>query len=309
MKKISIVIPTFNEKDNIPELIPDIVKNIPQKYLYEIIFVDDNSPDGTFLVIEKLARTNNKIKGISMYRRYGLQPSLAAGIENSTGDAIITMDADFQHPPQLIPDLISLWEKGYDLIQPKKQEDNSLNIFTRALRKIGYKIWEKVSNGVLIPGVSEYRLFDKKIADSIIKSQESELFIRGLIHIAANNPTTIPYKVGKRKHGHSSFNIFQLINIFMVGFISFNTKPLRILWILGLFIAVFTTIFLIIDILVVLIQGKGILAGWATLVFLSLIFNGFIVFYLGILGEYVGIIFKEVKKRPLYIIGHTINLK
>ncbi|MDO8619145.1 MAG: glycosyltransferase family 2 protein [Candidatus Daviesbacteria bacterium] len=308
MKKISVVIPTFNESKNIPTLVPAIVKNIPKKYDYEIIFVDDNSPDGTFEVIRKIGQTNKRVKGICMYRRFGLQPSFLAGIKRASGDAIVTMDADFQHPPEMLPQMIALWEKGYDLVQPQKQEDKSFNPLLRSMRQFAYHAWENISDGTLIPGVSDFRLMDHKVAEFIISSGETETFLRGLVNMGANNPLLIPYKVGKRKFGKSSFNVMQLLNIFIVGFISFSPKPLRLASFFGLLIAVSTSIFLIIDILNAITTGKTIIPGWETIVFLLLTLNGFVIFYLGILGEYIGIIFKEVKRRPPYIVGKEVNL-
>lgn len=308
MKKISIVIPTFNESKNIPFLVPAIIQNIPRKYSYEIIFVDDNSPDGTFEVINKMGSKNKKIKGICMYRRFGLQPSFIAGIKCAKGDAIITMDADFQHPPEMIPELISWWEKGYDLVQPQKQEDKSFNPFLKSVRQVAYRAWEKISNGILIPGVSDFRLMDHKVAEFIVSSGETETFLRGLANMAANNPLLIPYKVGKRKFGKSSFNTRRLLNIFIIGFISFSPKPLRLASFFGLIIAFLTTLFLLIDLIFAVRFGKRIIPGYVTIVLLVLILNGFIIFYLGIIGEYIGVIFKEVKNRPKYIIGKNVNL-
>lgn len=307
MKKISVVIPTFNEAENVPLLIPEIIKNIPKKYNYEVIFVDDNSPDGTFSVIKKIGSKNKKIKGLCMYRRCGHQLSLLAGIKKAQGNTVIMMDADFQHPPEMIPQLISLWEKGYDLIQPQKQEDKSMNPVKRFLRQIAYRIWENVSNGIIIPGVSDFRLIDRKVAEFICLSNESEILLRGLINMGANNPILIPYKVGKRRYGRSSFNLRRLLNFFVLGFISFSPKPLRIASVFGLIIALMTAIFLIGDLLLAFLSGRKIIAGWVTIILLSLILNGFIIFYLGILGEYLGIIFKEVKNRPKYIIGEKVN--
>lgn len=309
MKKISIVVPTFNESKNIPLLIPAIIKNIPKKYDYEIIFIDDNSRDGTFEVIRKIAVKNKRIKGICMYRRFGLQPSFFAGIQKASGEAIITMDADFQHPPEMIPQLINFWEKGYDLVQPQKQEDSSFNPFLRSLRKVAYKVWENISEGTLVPGVSDFRLMDHKVAEFVISSGETETFLRGLVNMGANNPLLIPYKVGKRKFGKSSLNMNRLLNIFILGFISFSPKPLRIASFFGLLIALSTSIYLILDVLNATINhGQRILPGWGTIIFLLLILNGFIIFYLGIIGEYIGVIFKEVKRRPRYIVGKEVNL-
>lgn len=308
MKKVSIVLPCLNEVKNIPLLIPAIIENVPRRFTYEIICVDDGSDDGTNLVIKKLAQKNNRIKGIIFYRRFGHQLALTAGIEKAKGDAIITMDADLQHPPEMIPQLISLWEKGYDLILPQKKADRTRNPFYKLSRQIVYWLWTKASGGTLIPGVSDFRLMDKKVAQFILSSQETEVFIRGLVNLIANKPIIIPYSVRKRRFGHSAYNLRALTGVFLTGFISFSTKPLRIAAVFGLLLALVTAIFLIFDTVRSIVTGQSIIPGWLTVVALILILNGFSIFYMGILGEYLGVIFKEVKKRPTHLIDQTINL-
>lgn len=308
MKKISIILPCLNESQNLPLLIPEIVKNIPQKYDYEIICVDDGSNDGTDRFIENITQINKRVKGIIFHRRFGHQSALRAGINQSKGDVVITMDSDFQHPPELLPQLIKMWEKGFDLVLPQKKEDYTKNVLYKLNRQIVYQLWTWVSDSVLIPGVSDFRLMDKKVAEFISNSSESEIFLRGLINLAAKKSIIIPYKVKSRRFGKSSYSLRSLINFFINGFISFSTKPLRIASLFGLLIAAVATIFLFVDILHSIILGRGIIPGWLTLVVLVLVLNGFIIFYMGILGEYIGVIFKEVKKRPSYLIQKTFNL-
>lgn len=305
MKKISIVLPCLNEADNLPLLVPEIIKNIPKKYNYEIICVDDGSTDSTLSVIKALSSKNKLVKGIILHRRFGHEAAVFAGIEKSSGNAIIYMDSDFQHPPEMIPQMINLWEKGHDLVQLQKKEDiNSLKFF----RKFGYWLWKYVSNGVLIPGVSDFRLIDKKIQDYLIKSQENEIFIRGIVGLAAKNCAILPYRVNNRKFGKSSYNFKIFCNMFATGVVSFSVKPLRIATFMGITIVVFTSLFLSVDILISAISGRRFIEGWLTIIFLILILNGFMMVYMGILGEYVGVILKEVKRRPKYLVEKTFNL-
>lgn len=305
MKKVSIVLPCLNEADNLPLLVPEIIKNISKQYSYEIICVDDGSTDSTSSVIKNLSSKNKKIKGIILHRRFGHEAAVFAGIEKSSGDVIIYMDSDFQHPPEMIPQMINLWEKGHDLVQLQKKEDiNSLKF----LRKFGYWLWKYISNGILIPGVSDFRLIDKQIRDYLMKSQENEIFIRGIVGLAAKNCAILPYQVNKRRFGKSAYNFKIFFNMFATGVVSFSVKPLRIATFMGIAIVVFTSLFLSIDILISAISGRRFIEGWLTIVFLILIINGFMMVYMGILGEYIGVILNEVKKRPKYIIEKTFNL-
>ncbi len=308
-KTISVVIPCHNEEKNIPHLIPAIIKNLPKKYNYEIILVDDGSKDSTFFQIQNIAKKNKKVKGIALHRNFGHQAALLAGAQMTKGNAVITMDADFQHPPELIPKITSLWEKGYDLVQMQKKEVKSKNIIKHSIRKLGYSIWEKVSGGVLVPGVSDFRLMDAKICEYLVESQERVIFLRGLTNLAARKPITIPYQVAKRKFGKSSYTFNMFVNMFINGFISFSTFPLRIAAITGFAMILISGTLLTLDIILATITHKRIIQGFTTLAFLIIILNGFLIFYMGIIGEYLGVIFKEVKKRPKFLIERTVNIK
>lgn len=307
-KLISVVLPCHNEEKNLPLLIPEVIKNIPPAYDYEILLIDDGSFDKTYIIIRKLAGKNKRIKGIRFYKNFGHQEALIIGIKNAKGAALITMDSDFQHPPDKLPKMISLWEKGHDVVFLQKKEDLSSQSLFRTARNLGYRLWSSVSDGVIIPGVSNFSLIDRSIADYITQGDEHEIFLRGLIHTAAAKPILIPYKVAKRKFGDSSYNFNKKINLFINGLISFSTKPLRIAAVFGLLLGIGSLLFLVIDWVNAIFAGRKIISGYLTIVFLMLIMDGFIIFYLGVLGEYIGVIFKEVKKRPQYMISEKINI-
>lgn len=307
-RKISVVLPCLNESKNLPLLLPEIIKNIPQVYDYEIICVDDGSTDNTAGEIIKLGAKDKKIKGIILYRRFGHQTALRVGIKKCSGDAVITMDADFQHPPGLLGAMLRRWEKGHDLVQAQKKEDKTASLSRKLERRIGYWVWDRITNGIIKPGISDFRLMSRAIADYVSLSEERELFLRGLVSLGARNPTIITYEVGKRRYGKSSYSTGVFIEMFINGFVSFSTKPLRIASVFGLILTFVTGAFLIYDTLSAILTGRKIIEGFVTIVLLVLILNGFIIFYLGILGEYLGVVFREVKKRPPFLISETINL-
>ena len=310
MKKlISVILPCLNESENLPLLIPEIIKNIPSKYDYEIICVDDGSNDNTFSVIKKIAEDDNNVKGLSFHRRFGHQAALIAGIQKASGDAVINMDSDFQHPPEMIPKMLTLWEEGYDLVIPKKTKDSYSGFIDGIQRQLGYFIWKWMSDDIITPGVSDFRLMDRKVVKYLLNSSENEIFIRGLVKMGAKNVAYLPYKTAKRKFGKSSYNFSINKNLFLNGLISFSVKPLRIATYSGLILCISSALFLIFDFIQAIIVGRRILSGYLTIIFMMMILNGFIIFYLGILGEYIGVIFKEVKKRPRYQIDEKINLQ
>ncbi len=307
-QKISIVLPCHDEEKNLPLLIPEIIKNIPKKYSYEIICVDDGSKDNTLLSISQLAKKNKNIKAIIFHKNFGHQAALRAGIKLAKGKAVITMDSDFQHPPVVIPHMLTLWQKKFDLIQGQKQEDKTQTIAMMLERKIGYWLWEKITSGVIQPGISDFRLMDKSVVDYLNSDFENDIFFRGAVTLAAKNPILVPYKVGKRLHGTSSYTLKMFVNMFVSGFVSFSTRPLRLATLTGIVIFLITIIFIIFDIIRALATGERIIQGWITGVAITLIVNSILMLYLGVIGEYIGIIFKEVKRRPQYLIEKTINI-
>lgn len=309
MKLISVVLPCHNEAKNLPSLIKEITRFIPKKYSLEIICVDDGSRDNTADTILELAKKNKRVKGILLYRNFGHQAALRAGIKSATGDAIITMDSDFQHPPSILPLLIKDWEKGHDLVKTKKKEDKTASLVMKLQRKVGYKVWEMMTDGLIMPGGSDFRLMSKPIANYITKTKEREILLRGNVMLAAKNPSIVLYKVGSRKFGKSSYSFNMFINMFLNGFISFSTKPLRIASITGLILFLVSAFILFADIAIALVSQKQIIEGWVTAIMLMVLLNGILMMYLGLLGEYISVIFKEVKQRPTYLIKQKVNLK
>jgi len=308
-KKISVVVPCLNEEKNIPLLVPEIMANIPKGYDWEIILVNDGSSDNTESKIAKLCLKNKKVKGIFLYRRFGHQAALMAGIKEALGDAVITMDGDFQHPPQKLGEMILLWETGNDLVMGKKKEDKTQGVLMSLKRRVGYLIWEKTTGGILIPGVSDFRLMSKGVRNYILKSKETEIFLRGIVMLAAKNPVFMDYKVDARRFGKSSYSTRVFINMFINGLITFSTVPLRSAGVVGLMVALSAGVFVFADMTRALILGKMIIEGWKTVVLLMLILNGFVIFYLGVIGEYIGVIFKEIKRRPSYLVKERLNIK
>lgn len=307
--KVSFVLPCLNEAKNLRLLIPKIVHYLGRKYDYEIICVDDGSTDDTQLFLNSLGKRNRRIKAIYLYKRFGHQEALRTGISYSSGKCVVVMDADFQHPPRLIPKLMEKWEKGNDLVQGQKKDDATAGRVRKIQRKIGYFLWGKFSKGILAPRTSDFYLISRQIADFIKESNESMIFLRGIVRSVAKNPSFISYSVAKRKYGKSSYTTKMFINMFLNGFVTFSPKPLRTAAAFGLFSFGLASIFLTIDILRAFISGEKIIQGWTTIILLMIIFNGFIILYLGILGEYIGIIFNETKGRPRNIIASTLNIR
>lgn len=306
-KKITIVIPCHNEEKNIPPLYEEIVSIMPEKYVFDVIFVDDGSRDLTREVIRALASKHKNITGIFLHRQSGHQAALKAGISAAKGEAVITMDADFQHPPETILTFLEKWEEGCDLVIAQKKEDPTSSPFMKIKRAIGYRIWDLVSDGRVPPRVSDFRLMGSSVVLFINQSKEHELFLRGLVTLAARKTAVVPYSVGSRVHGKSSYTTKMFVQLFMNGFVSFSIKPLRIGWMAGVVLFIGSGFYVTVDILSAIISHRPIIEGWTTIVALLFAMNSAILIYLGIIAEYIGIIFKEVKARPQYIIDEIVT--
>jgi dolichol-phosphate mannosyltransferase len=306
-KIISVVLPLLNEEENLLPLVEEIKKRIPPKYAYEIILVDDGSTDSTLEKVRHLTQTDHQIKGISFYTNFGHQAALFAGIEQATGEAVITMDADFQHPPELIPSMITRWEQGHDLVVAQKKRDASSPILLRLIRLVGYPLYKVLGGGKFFPGVSDFRLMSRPIADYVKSCSEARYILRGLVMIPAKSISFIPYAVPKRRAGKSSYNLGKLFSLYLYSITSFSLALLRMASISGLLLILLSFLYLAYVLYVKLVLGRAIISGWTALVFLVVFLFGFLLFYLGILSEYIGAVFDEVKKRPRYLIRETFN--
>lgn len=306
-KMISVVLPLFNEEENLMPLVEEIKKRIPPKYTYEIILVDDGSTDSTLRQIRRLAQKDPKVKGISFYTNFGHQAALFAGIEQVTGEAVITMDADFQHPPELIPQMIAHWGQGHDLVVAQKKRDTTSPLLLRLIRLVGYPLYKVLGGSKFFPGVSDFRLMSRPIADYVKSCGEARYILRGLVMIPAKSISFIPYTVQRRRAGKSSYSLGKRFSLYLYSITSFSVALLRTASVFGLFLIVLSFLYLTYVLYVKLVLGRVLVAGWTALVFLVVFLFGFLLFYLGILSEYIGAIFDEVKKRPRYLVRETIN--
>lgn len=304
---ISVVLPCHNEAKSLPLLTKEISEKITPRFDYEIICVDDGSDDNTAEVIEGIGFKNNKIKGLILSRNFGHQAALLTGIRAARGEAILTMDADFQHPPAVITEMLSYWKKGFDLVQAKKIEDKTASLGMKLLRKWGYRCWKYTSGGMVESGVSDFCLMDKLVVSYLKKTRERVLVLRGVVRLAARKIKILPYRVPRRRFGSSSYNLRVFINMFFSTTMSFGVIPLRLGSMMGLILMFASGVYLVTGVVIALVTGRRIVEGWQSSMLITWMINGFIIVYLGIVGEYIGIIFKEVKRRPVSIVKRKIN--
>ncbi len=306
-KLLSILVPMFNEAEAIPEFFPAIDKVLTELDLdYEIICVNDGSWDGTQLLLESRAAEDPRIKVVSFSRNFGKEPAMTAAIDYASGDAVIPIDADLQDPPSAISEMIRLWKKGYEVVNARRASRESDTMLKRNTARWFYRVFNHISEYPIPENVGDFRLLDRRVVDVIKGLPEKDRFMKGIYAWAGFKTTTIEFEREERVSGNTSFNYWKLWNFALTGITSFTTFPIRLGTYLGLVIAVFSFIYALFVIIKTLISGVDV-PGYASLLVAVLFLGGIQLFFLGMLGEYIGRIYKEVKNRPIYVVEKEIG--
>lgn len=304
MKKISIVIPAYNEEGNVASIhqkIKKVFSELPH-YDFEIIFVNDGSRDATQQQLNVLSEQYEEVKFIEFSRNFGHQPAVKAGMDSAFGNAVISMDGDLQHPPELIPQMIEKWEEGYDVVLTVRKYPKEISFFKRKTSDFFYKILSGLSDVNLTKGGgSDFRLMDAGVVEVMRKFNEDDLFLRGLTSWMGFKQTAIDFTACERLSGQSSYNLKKMMTFAFTGITAFSIKPLYIAAYLGFLFSGLSVIGYGIYVIYSFIE-KTEISGWASLIMTIVFFGGLQLIMLGILGIYLGKIFKQVKARPNYII-------
>jgi glycosyltransferase involved in cell wall biosynthesis len=296
--KISFVIPAHNEAENLVPLTDQILSNIGDKVQHEIIFVDDGSTDHTLEIIKQLILKNQHIHYISLSRNFGHQNALKSGIDHATGDCVISMDADLQHPPSLIFEMIDLWQKGNDIVYTIRKDHKTVSLLKRFSSRFFYKLIN------LERGAADFRLIDRSVANIIRNSHEYNLFIRGYISWLGFKTAKILYAADERLTGKTKYSFKKMMLFAVDGLTSFSIKPLRITIFLGGLISFLAFLYALYAIYIYFFTNK-VMTGWTSLLISILFLGGLQLLFLGFIGEYIGRIFIQTKNRPSYVIKET----
>jgi glycosyltransferase involved in cell wall biosynthesis len=299
-KLISIVVPVFNEQDNIDNFYQEVVKYMEQEpYAFEIVFVDDGSGDATPLILERLACADRRVRALILARNFGHQVALTCGLDYANGDAVITMDGDMQHPPELLPELIAKWQEGFQVVQTVRINTEGVSWFKSFTSGMFYKLMNAVSNIKVTEGGSDFRLLDKQVVASFRRFRERARFIRGMISAIGYRQTYIEFVAPKRFAGHSKFSLKRMLHFALDGITAYSKTPLRFAFYIGIAMG-FGSIILTLHVLYIKLFTEEAVPGWATITASILLLGGMQLAGIGVIGEYVGRIFEEVKQRPLY---------
>jgi len=302
MQSISIVIPAFNEEENISNISNELILILNKtSFNYEIIFVNDGSIDSSEQVLDNLNKNNPKVKYISFSRNFGHQAALQAGLSYASGDAVITMDCDLQHPPELIPEMIEKWELGYKVVNAIRKYPPKTSIFKRMSSYYYYKLFNHLTNLSMIPGAADYKLYDKIVVEKLNALKENARFIRGLSIWIGFDQTNVFYTAKDRVSGETKYSFTKMMHLALDGITSFSNFPLRIAVYFG-FIICFFSFFYLVYVLYIRLFTSSAIPGWASMITLTLFLGGVQLMTIGVVGIYIGKIFEEVKNRPLYII-------
>ncbi len=306
---ISIIIPCYNEEEVI-NLCHDAITNIIDDldYNFEVIYINDGSSDDTKSLLEGIHKKDKRAIIINFSRNFGKEAAMTAGIDNARGEALIILDADLQDPPALIPQMLKIWkESGADVVYGQRIEREGETWFKKFTSNGFYNVINFIANNVEIPkNTGDFRLMNRRSIDALIQLREKHRFMKGLFAWIGFNQVAMPYNREPRAAGKTKWNYFQLFNLAMEGIAGFSTKPLRVASLFGLLISIASFMFGISIILKTLFYGSDV-AGWASLSVMIAFLSGIQLLTIGILGEYIGRIFGETKKRPLYFIDTVIK--
>lgn len=311
MKKISVVIPMYNEEEVANKSytrIKEILENLKQ-YEYEIIFIDDGSKDTTLNILQEIAKENERVKVISFSRNFGHQAAVTAGIKEVTGDAIVIIDADLQDPPELIPDMLKLWEEGNEVIYGKRKKRKGESAFKLVTAKMFYKTLNALSDVEIPKDTGDFRLIDRKIIDVVNDLPEHNKFLRGLFSWVGFKQVPYEYERQERIAGKTKYPLKKMVKLATDGIISFSTKPLKLVGGLGIITIIISIIILIYSLVSYAFRLNQLSPGWTSIMVAITLFSGVQLLSIWIMSEYIARIYDETKNRPEYIINKKINIK
>lgn len=311
MKKISVVIPMYYEEEVANECYNRVVKVLKgiNNYTYEIIFVNDGSKDKTMEILESISEKDINVKIISFSRNFGHQAAVTAGIKYVTGDAVVIIDADLQDPPELIPEMLRLWEQGNEVIYGKRKVRNGESKFKLLTAKMFYKTLNALSDVDIPKDTGDFRLVDRKVIDVVNSMPEHNKFLRGLFSWVGFKQTAYEYERKERFAGKTKYPLKKMLKLASDGIISFSTKPLKIVGGLGIISIIISLAILIYSLVSYIFELNNLVPGWTSIMVAITLFSGVQLLSIWIMSEYIARIYDETKNRPQYIIDKKINIE
>lgn len=310
MKKISIIVPAYNEEESIPYLEKRLVALMDnmKNYEFEVLFVNDGSKDKTLELIKELRERDERFCYVNFSRNFGKEIAMIAGLDYSTGDAVILIDADLQDPPELIPELVKYWEQGYDDVYAKRKSRKGETFLKKFTSKMYYKVLQSLTNVEIQKDTGDFRLLDRRCVNALKKLRESQRCSKSIFSWIGYNKKEVLYDRDPRIAGKTKWNYKKLVDLAIDGITSFTTSPLRI----STYLAIPTFLALVIYFIYVIVKCIRLsvaIQAFQAIILLVLFFSGIQIMLFGIIGEYLGRIFNETKNRPLYFVDEYNGVK
>lgn len=303
MKKISILIPAYNEAEVLTIFYERIstLANRVAGYKFEFLFVNDGSTDATLEIIKLFAKKDKRVTIVSLSRNFGKEIAMIAGLDHASGDAVVIIDADLQDPPELIPQMLEFWKEGYDDVYAKRINRAGESWFKKKTSEFFYKILQRSTRITIQRDTGDFRLLDRRCVEALKQLRESQRYTKGMFSWVGYRKKEILYSRDPRAAGKTKWNYFKLLELAIEGITSFTTAPLRMSSLLGIVISICAFIYIVVVIAKTIIYGDDA-AGYPSLMAVILFLGGVQLLSLGIIGEYIGRIFNETKRRPLYYV-------
>lgn len=311
MEKISVIIPMYFEElvaEECYKRVSTVLKAI-NNYEYEIIFINDGSTDKTLEILESIAKNDNRVKVISFSRNFGHQAAVTAGLKEVTGNVAVIIDADLQDPPELIPEMVKLWEEGNEVVYGKRKTRDGESVFKLMTAKMFYKTLNYLSDVDIPKDTGDFRLVDRKVVDKMNSLPEHNKFLRGLWSWLGYKQYAFEYERKERFAGKTKYPLKKMLKLAADGIISFSSKPIKMVGILGLISIIISFIVLIYALISYAFRLNNLSAGWTSLMCALTFFSGIQLLSLWIISEYIGRIYDETKGRPQYIVDKKINIE
>lgn len=307
--EISIVIPAYNEEENIPQLysvLTSVLNNLSVDW--EIIVIDDGSQDGTWDIIQELHSRDDRVRGIRLSRNFGHQYAVLAGLTYSFGKAVISMDADLQHPPYVIVDMVRYWKEGYKIVNTRRTDPDDFSLAKKLSTRLFYYLFSALSGIKLEYGSADFRLLDRQVVDELLKFREHGLFLRGLVQWVGYHNITISFRASKRFRGTTKYGARKMLRFAWHAIASFSVLPLRLGILFGLFASAISLFWLVWAVITKLFFG-GTVSGWASTIVMTSFLFGVLFIFVGLIGEYIARILIQVRERPLFLVSEHLGTR
>ncbi|MCX7002589.1 MAG: glycosyltransferase family 2 protein [bacterium] len=300
VKTVSVVVPCFNEEANVPLLharVSAVFAALP--YTLELVLVNDGSRDGTEAAITALAHTDARVVGVMLSRNFGHQAATTAGLDQATGDAVVLIDADLQDPPEVIAEMLKVWEQGFDVVYGMRVGETFMK---KTTAKLSYRMLRAMTSIEIPLDTGDFRLMTRPVVEAVKRMPEHARFLRGMVSWVGFKQTGVLYERASRAHGETKYPYRKMIKFAWDAITSFSTLPLKVATWVGFGVALLSVAVMAWSVVARLLQLPGLLPGWTSQFVAMLFLGGVQLFFLGMIGEYVGRIFDEVKGRPLYVV-------